>query len=195
VLAKSALPNRLRLAACPQAPERGQAQYMPNLDQRRWIVVTIVVSLGCTQSDDTPWAAQPPEAPEQVPSGLIAFVSDRDGSDALFVMRSDGSGVRRLTVDLPAVSHPSWSADGQRMAFNAGSPTASDIYLINVDGSGLRKITSGSRANFYPTWSPDGSRLAFSSNRDGDWDIYVMNGDGSDVRQLVDSPGLDDKPQ
>jgi hypothetical protein len=92
VLAKSALPNRLRLAACPQAPERGQAQYMPNLDQRRWIVVTIVVSLGCTQSDDTPWAAQPPEAPEQVPSGLIAFVSDRDGSDALFVMRSDGRG-------------------------------------------------------------------------------------------------------
>jgi len=80
------------------------------------------------------------------------------------------------------------------MAFNAGSPTASDIFLINVDGSGLRKITSDSRANFYRTWSPDGSRLAFSSNRDGDWDIYVMNADGSDVRQLVDSPGLDDKP-
>jgi WD40-like Beta Propeller Repeat len=152
VLAKSALPNRLRLAACPQAQERVHAQYMPNLDQRRWIVVTIVVSFlaGCTESDDTPWAAQTPEAQEQVPSGLIAFVSDRDGSDALFVMRSDGSGVRCLTVDLPAVFHPSWSADGQRMAFNAGSPTASDIYLINVDGSGLRKITSSSRANFYP---------------------------------------------
>jgi Tol biopolymer transport system component len=37
--------------------------------------------------------------------------------------------------------------------------------------------------------------LAFSSNRDGDWDICVMNADGSRVRQLVDSPGLDDKPQ
>ena len=37
--------------------------------------------------------------------------------------------------------------------------------------------------------------MAFSSNRDGDWDIYVMNADGSQVRQLVDSPGLDDKPQ
>jgi TolB protein len=122
-------------------------------------------------------------------SELIAFVSDRDGSDALFVMRSDGSGVRRLTEDLPPVSHPSWSPDGQRIAFNAGSPTDSDVYLINIDGSGLRKITRNARANFYPTWSPDGSALAFSSNRDGDWDIYVMNADGSQVRQLVDSPG------
>ena len=131
----------------------------------------------------------------QASAELIAFVSDREGSDALFVMRSDGSGVRRLTGDLPAVSHPAWSADGQRIAFNAGSPTASDIYLINLDGSGLTKITNDAGANFYPTWSPDGSRLAFSSNRDGDWDIYVMNADGSRVRQLVDSPGLDDKPQ
>jgi tol-pal system beta propeller repeat protein TolB len=122
-------------------------------------------------------------------------VSDRDGSDALFVMRSDGSGVHRLTENLPPVSHPSWSPDGQRIAFNAGSPADSDVYLINIDGSGLRKITRNARANFYPTWSPDGSRLAFSSNRDGDWDIYVMNADGSRVRQLVDSPGLDDKPQ
>ena len=107
-----------------------------------------------------------------------------------------GGGVRRVTAqDLPPVSHPAWSADAQRIAFNAGSPTASDIYVINNDGSGLTQITRDARANFYPTWSPDGSRLAFSSNRDGDWDIYVMNADGSRVRQLIDSPGLDDKPQ
>ena len=108
--------------------------------------------------------------------GLIAFVSDRDGTDALFVMRSDGSDGRRLTADLPPVCHPSWSYDGQRIAFNAGSPTSSDIYAINVDGSGVVQLTSDARANFYPGWSPDGSRLAFSSNRDGDWDIF-MNAD------------------
>ena len=151
--------------------------------------------LGCSAPEDTRRGKEPPSTNQQVSSELIAFVSDREGSDALFVMRSDGSGVRRLTGDLPAVSHPAWSTDGQRIAFNAGSPTLSDIYLINLDGSGLTKITSDAGANFYPTWSPDGSRLAFSSNRDGDWDIYVMNADGSRVRQLVDSPGLDDKPQ
>ena len=57
--------------------------------------------------------------------------------------------------------HPSWSADGLRIAFNAGSPTDSDIYLIDADGSGLTKITDDAGGNFYPTWSPDGSRLGF----------------------------------
>ena len=69
------------------------------------------------------------------------------------------------------MSHPAWSSDRRRIAFNAGSVTASDIYLINLDGSRLTKITSDARANFYPTWSPDGSRLAFSSDQDSDWDI------------------------
>ena len=110
-------------------------------------------------------------------------------------MNPDGTGVRRLTPDLPAVSHPSWSADGQRIAFTAGSVRDSAIYAINPDGSGLTKITDHPSGNFYPTWSPDASRMAFTSNRDGDWDIYVMQTDGSGVRQLVDSPGLDDKPQ
>ena len=169
---------------------------LPFVHQHRspLVVIVLCLLLGCTPSD-TRRVDQMPAHDQQVSSELIAFVSDREGSDALFVMRTDGSGVRRLTGELPDVSHPAWSADGQRIAFNAVSPSASDIYVINLDGSGLTKITSEAGPNFYPTWSPDGTRLAFSSNRDGDWDIYVMDVDGSDVRQLVDSPGFDDKPQ
>jgi Tol biopolymer transport system component len=118
--------------------------------------------LGCTPPNTRP-VDQTSDLDRQVSSELIAFVSDREGSEALFVVRADGSGVRRLTGELPDVSHPAWSADGQRIAFN-GSPS-SDIYLINLDGSGVTKITSDAGANFYPTWSPDGSRLAFSSSR------------------------------
>ncbi len=123
------------------------------VEPRRWLGVMIVASLllGCSPSDDdTRGAEETPSTQPQVSAELIAFVSDREGSDALFVMRSDGSGVRRLTGDLPAVSHPAWSADGQRIAFNAGSPTASDIYLINLDGSGLTKITNDAGAQFLP---------------------------------------------
>ena len=131
---------------------------MPFVQPRRSLGVMIVASLllGCTPSDnDTRRAEQTPDTQPRVSSELIAFVSDREGSDALFVMRADGSGVQRLTGDLPAVSHPAWSSDGQRIAFNAGSVTASDIYLINLDGSELAKITSDAGANFYTSWSPD----------------------------------------
>jgi Tol biopolymer transport system component len=156
---------------------------------RTLLAILTVPLLACSPSGDIR-PEETPALPQQVTAELIAFVSDREGLDALFVMHPDGSGVRRLTGELPAVSHPAWSADGQRIAFNAGSPAASDIYVINLDGSGLTKITSDAGANFYPTWSPDGSRLAFSSNRDGDWDIYVMNADGSGVVNLSTPPVL-----
>ena len=135
------------------------ARCMPFLQPRNSLGVMIIVSLllGCSAPEDTGGAKETPSTNQQISSELIAFVSDREGSDALFVMRSDGSGVRRLTEDLPAVSHPAWSSDGQRIAFNAGSPTLSDIYLINLDGSGLTKITSEARA---PTSTPPGRQTA-----------------------------------
>ena len=170
---------------------------------RRWgrLIGAVVVAssiFGCTPSnqDLRPSETPTPANSQPRPYGLIAFVSDREGSDGVFLMRPDGSEVRRLTPhDLPPTSHPSWSPDGLRIAFNAGTPSASDIYVINLDGSSLTRLTGQAGGNFYPSWSPDGSRLAFSSNRDGDWDIYVMQEDGSQVRQLVNAPGLDDKPQ
>ena len=51
--------------------------------------------------DRTRRPEQTPDMQPRVSSELIAFVSDREGSDALFVMRSDGSDVRRLTGELP----------------------------------------------------------------------------------------------
>ena len=160
-------------------------------------VVFGLPTLGCTMSDSPdPSHQTSPQGTDSGPpssspgaGGLIAFVSDREGVDALYVMGADGSGVRRLTEGLPPVSHPAWSADGRRLAFNAGTVSGSDIYLISLDGTALRQVTRDAAANFYPSWSPDGRRLAFSSNRDGDWDIFVMDVDGSNVRQLVNSPG------
>jgi tricorn protease-like protein len=98
-------------------------------------MIVACLLLGCTPSNTRP-VDHTSDLGQHVSSELIAFVSDREGSDALFVMRADGSGVRRLTGELPDVSHPAWSADGQRIAFNAGSSKASDIYLINLDGLG-----------------------------------------------------------
>jgi hypothetical protein len=90
------------------------ARCMPLVGRHRAPGVMIIVSLllGCNAPDGTRKGAQTQDAREQVPPELIAFVSDREGSEALFVMRSDGSGVRRPTGELPDVSHPSWSADG-----------------------------------------------------------------------------------
>src|SRR6476469_2913602 len=50
-------------------------------------------------------------------SPRIAFVSNRDGVDAIYTMRDDGSDVRRLTTDTASSTEPSWSPDHRRLAF------------------------------------------------------------------------------
>ncbi len=75
-------------------------------------------------------------------------------------MNADGSGQTRLT-DPPGLSGgPSWSPDGQRIAFSRNS----DLWVMDADGSGQHAITSLPGSEERPRWSPDGSRIAFSHN-------------------------------
>jgi hypothetical protein len=63
----------------------------------------------------------------------------------------DGSGVRRLTGDLPPVTPPRLVGGRAADCVQRRIATLSDIYLINLDGSGLTKITSDAHSDFYPT--------------------------------------------
>jgi TolB protein len=81
---------------------------------------------------------------------------------------------------------PSWSPDGQKIAFVRNrldyGPDYSEILVVNADGSGERALTRNAMASTYaPAWSPDGRRIAFESN----WQVYVMNADGSGQRRLT----------
>ncbi|MEW5870834.1 MAG: DUF5050 domain-containing protein [Chloroflexota bacterium] len=112
----------------------------------------------------------------------------------LYLINTDGSGLRRLTTSQVSNEHPAWSPDGKRISFDSDSDGDGfrEINLINPDGSGQVRLTSN-QANAvandqFADWSPDGSQIIFSSDRNGNWDLYVMNADGSDQRQLTSSP-------
>lgn len=66
------------------------------------------------------FASQPRLSPD---GRALAFVSDRDGSDNLWVAAADGSALRRLTA-LPraVVMSPAWSADGRRLFATVFAP-------------------------------------------------------------------------
>ncbi len=148
----------------------------------------------------------------------IAFISDRDGNEDIYVMNADGSDVTRLThTDGHIVCCPRWSPDGQRIAFTSNQGGNQDIYLVNADGSDLTQLTHSDRDDSNPAWSPDSQRIAFMSGRPRDlilpgalammnadgsdiarlldkFDIYVVNADGSDLTQLTDDAGTDFAP-
>ena len=126
-------------------------------------------------------SGQPPtDAPVPRSTGPIAFVSDRGGTDRIYLANEDGS----LVTPLVTGGQPAWAKDGRQIAFTAGL----NIHVIGVDGSGDRVIADG---GIQPAWSPDGLSLVFTNYRAGDdSEIDVVNLDGSNRRSLFNSGGF-----
>jgi Tol biopolymer transport system component len=107
----------------------------------------------------------------------IAFRSDRDGDEEIYVMNADGSNPVRLTSQPGNDGNPAWSPDGSRIAFESNRDTQSKIAVMNADGTG---VTATNQDGSAPSWSPDGQRIAFASGP-----IYLMNADGTGVTRLT----------
>ncbi len=117
----------------------------------------------------------------------IAFVSDREGDEDIFLMAPDGLTVTRLTRSEGRDTSPNWSPDGSRIVFVSERDGNFEIYLMNADGSNPVRLTNNGSYEWSPTWSPDGKLLAFTSTRDHytTYNIYIMEPDGSNLKQLT----------
>ncbi|HET7712795.1 MAG TPA: protein kinase [Thermoanaerobaculia bacterium] len=79
----------------------------------------------------------------------------------LFVIRTDGTALRRLTDDPFKNRVPQWSGDGQFVYFMSDRTGRYEIWRIRSDGSALEQmtVTSGESVGD-PRLSPDGKKLA-----------------------------------
>jgi len=123
---------------------------------------------------------------------MLAFTAFQKENDLdIFVVNSDGTGLRPL-VESPLTEHrPQWSPDGTRIAFERWpvrdvDPGTADIYTVGLEGEGAVPLITSSGWDGGVSWSPDGSLIAFSSQREGNEEIHVVNVDGSDERTLTD---------
>lgn len=109
----------------------------------------------------------------------VAFVRFENRYNRLFVINTDGTGLRSVMPDAQVhVEDPEWSPDGSRFAFSNGG----DVFVVSADGAGLTNMTTAERSNErHPTWSPDGSRIAFVNLTD----LKVMPATGGAATTIV----------
>jgi tricorn protease len=110
----------------------------------------------------------------------IAFISDLDGEDEVYLVNQDGSAKpEQLTHGFHAMLYaPEWAPDGKRLAF---SDKDGKLFVLTLDDKKTAEIARdrNGRLRDYE-WSHEGGHLAFTmSNPNGFRSLYVWSaGDG-----------------
>jgi TolB protein len=137
--------------------------------------------------------------PDWSPDGNeIAFESTRDGKHAVYVVRADGSGLRKLTSGEASDEQPRWSPDGKRIVFISQRDKHLQLYVMDADGPRQRRLTNGDDIDYQPMFSPRGDWVAFISRREQAsvvHAIYAIRADGTGRKLLSDESANDTEPR
>jgi Tol biopolymer transport system component len=135
--------------------------------------------------------------PTWSPDGTeLVFTGSVGGMTDLFLIRRDGSDMRRLTNDRYADYHPVWSPDRRKIAFATDRGPATDfaqlrfgnwrIALYDVETGTIEVLPHMDHGrNTNPVWSPDGRSIAFVSDRTGIANIFLFDRDQKHIYQLT----------
>jgi serine/threonine protein kinase len=189
----------LRLAAVPDTPVATAGTIVnvtiitvtiPVIDETLTITLVVTEPAGTptivptTTPTATPIATitPAPAAPElrerdigpAAPSGRLAFVSNRAGRDAVYIMDvGDPANARQVTNPSGRDWWPAWCGPDTLLFERADDvlqPTWQEIYRVSVlNPAQIEQVTSnqmpsGSDQNGFPSCSPDGRYLSFSAH-------------------------------
>jgi TolB protein len=119
------------------------------------------------------------------------------GFSAIYVMRADGTHVRRVTLRAAEPGQaftvgdqaPSWAPDGSHIAFERFSDARGHqaIFTVRLDGTHLRRITPWHLDASQPDYSPNGRWIAFRSHEESDTkgNIWLVRPNGDDGHPIT----------
>lgn len=125
------------------------------------------------------------------------------GQYDIFIIRPDGSEIRRVVDGEEGDIHPSWGPDSRQIAFVSDRTGVGNVYISHLDSSGMvYPVTNLLSSAQSLDWSLDGKKIAFSAFNKGGQDIFVMKNPLTKRKRMGDLPltrfakrleGVDDK--
>jgi len=113
----------------------------------------------------------------------------------IWIVPSGGGDARQLTQNLKSVQRPRWSADGERLVYQAVTDGRRGLWIYEFRTGETRNISGRSSYDLHPSWHPDGERVIYSSDVNGTgfdlWEVDVPTG----LRWRISSrPGDETEP-
>jgi WD40-like Beta Propeller Repeat len=173
-------------------------------DPTRNGIYTIRVSdgQGLTRMTSNPYGDDVPMAYSPNGKRLVFARYDENGDSlGLFVVKTNGTGLRQIAPAGVTCCSAGWSPQGNNIVFSrhVTPDVHSSIWIVHFDGTGLREVPAhpaygcggpNSDPNaggcFDPRWSPDGEQIVFG-NGSGDLgrNVYTVRPDGSGLHQVT----------
>jgi dipeptidyl aminopeptidase/acylaminoacyl peptidase len=111
---------------------------------------------------------------------LVAFVSDRTGQTAVYVVGADGRGLRRISTALAQPRLLGWSPDGRDILTAVGLNPTTQLSIVGLDHP-QRAIVGRSDpcGAIQAGWAPDGRAIAFVGCTNGSGSVRVVTPSGA----------------
>jgi len=157
-------------------------------------------------TDGPPWDCQPRFSPD---GKQIAFISDRSGSDNLWLINVDGTGLKKVSDETDdQLGSPAWSPDGNYIVVRKYGPypggtdylRMTSLWLFHKDGGKGIELVKGKGETAISSgavFSPDGKLVYFSSHSGtykynvdiGRFQVYTFNRETGEVEKITSEYG------
>lgn len=112
----------------------------------------------------------------------------------LTVADADGYNPRTLVRSNEPLMSPSWSPDGQRIAYVSLANNKAAIYVVDLANGQQRMVSDFEGINGAPAWSADGKQLAIVLSKTGQPKIYLYTLATGSLKQETFGMSIDTEP-